>query len=638
MATSGNEELELTAAKNLAGQAANELEQLVLSQDIFAGRFDVAKTNKYDLTPAEQAARVAWNQARGVFLKEFRPRFKAPSASIWDCTNLEDLVSSSIVPPMYSTRPTTTSQRSKVDEQRHKRFYPLTIEKWDEFTGFVDTPFETTALPESIEAPLFTSIIYRATVTNESSEQSFLNVSVFTPFSDAGLMCLPFQVNSKRRLTIGKPDETCYRPPNKGSPDNAQITAVFEAKALQNMLLPNDFKTLKEKYEAAVSHQIDTRDTKRSKDWSQICHPLAQEIAYMVDNGVRYGALFCASKAYFIHLEGSNRDIENVKITDAYIAGQANFLRAWACMIRLANDNPAPLAANGHGGLVIPEGNSWLQSMPIGNDATSASESKDADELDDDDEPHDDDHDHDETSGDGGGNDPGRSGGDTKGSGGGRPHKKLKSPPSPRSPKKQGKQVAELPSPPRLTSSGSAGSEEGNTHSLLLTPPDFSFSLFDFEEGFVNPVDFQTLEIGQLLGVGRNGDVFESFFEGAKVAVKQFDLSKNFDSYKREVEAYMHLKNGPNGVSAWGKLVPTPKFIAQSPSGMVRFLGLEKGRSPEEGDNFDDQFGKVIGKLRTEYDFQPLDYSHGRNVIIVPGDNEQEKLLIIDLECWETAS
>jgi len=140
------------------------------------------------------------------------------------------------------------------------------------------------------------------------------------------------------------------------------------------------------------------------------------------------------------------------------------------------------------------------------------------------------------------------------------------------------------------------------------------------------------------MGVGRNGDVFESSYNGEEIAVKQFDLSKNFDSYKREVEAYVHLHNGATGASAWGELVPTPKFIAQSPSGMVRFLGLQKGRSPEEGEYFDDQFDTVIEKLRTEYDFQPLDYSHGCNCIVVPGDNEQEKLLIIDLEVWENAS
>jgi len=637
MAASDNEEVNLTAAKNMAGQAANELEELVLSQGIFAGRFDVAKTT-YALTREEQQAREAWNQARGKFLKALRPRFKALPTSVWDCTNLADIVSSSIVPPMYSTGPTTTSQRSKVDEQRNKRFYPLTIEKWDDFTDLFDMPFETTELTESIEAPFFTTIIHRATVTNESSEQNFLNATVFTPFSGAGLMCLPFQLGSNRRPTIGKPDETCYRQPNEGSPDKAQITAVFEAKALQNMLLPNDFETLKEKFEAAVKHQIGKRKKSRSKNWSQICHPLAQEIAYMVDNGVRYGALFCASKAYFIHLEGSNRNIENVKITDAYIAGEKNFLRAWACLLRLANaSTPTPSsAATGNDRLEIPGGAgiSWLQSTPIDNYATTS-----ATGIEEQDEHHDEDDDDDEISGSGSGNDPGGSGGDTKGSrGGGPPRKKQKSPSSPRSQKKQGKQTAVLPSPPRLTSSGSAGSEEGNTNSLLLTPPDFSFSRFDFEEGFVDPVDFQTLEIGQLLGVGRNGDVFESSYNGEKVAVKQFDLSKNFDSYKREVAAYMHLSKGPTGVSAWGRLVPTPKFIAQSPSGVVRFLGLQKGRSPEEGDDFGDQFDKVIGKLRTEYDFQPLDYSHGCNVIIVPEDNEPEKLLIIDLEFWKSAS
>jgi hypothetical protein len=80
------------------------------------------------------------------------------------------------------------------------------------------------------------------------------------------------------------------------------------------------------------------------------------------------------------------------------------------------------------------------------------------------------------------------------------------------------------------------------------------------------------------LGRGRNGDVFLSDFNGEAVAVKQFDLSKNFDSYKREVEGYKFLKE------AWGDLVPEPKFIGASTSGMVRFLGLQKGTGPEDED------------------------------------------------------
>ena len=39
------------------------------------------------------------------------------------------------------------------------------------------------------------------------------------------------------------------------------------------------------------------------------------------------------------------------------------------------------------------------------------------------------------------------------------------------------------------------------------------------------------------IGKGSNGDVFETAYDGEKVAVKQFDLSKNFECYERELEA-----------------------------------------------------------------------------------------------------
>jgi len=613
-------------------QMVEELENLVLSQVIFSSRFDVAKT-RYTLTQPVEEAREAWNKSRDDFASKYEDVLLA-NRTVWKCDNQEAIVSSSILPAKYATGTSTTSHRSKCNEHRSNRYYPPTIEKWTEFPVLIDVKFDTSKLPRPVFAPLFRSIMSETTLTNESAEQSFLNEFVFAPFSRAGLMCLPFQVESNRDKLhrdpiIGKPDETCYLKPEEGDDrqSTAKKTAVFEAKALHNMLLPNDFDTLKHDYEGAVRNQM-TKKKARSKNWSQICHPLAQELAYMVDNGVRYGALFCASKAYFIHLSGSERKIDNVKMTDAYIAGQKNFLRAWACVLRLANSCPAPnkdSEIESHS-LELPTGRGigWLLGTPIDVDEMPVTGNEE--QVQPGRDPSDDD-----SSGDVGGSDHGHFGDsdDSKRSGGSSPPTKRKrGDRSPRrSSKQQGAQYASLRSPPRLILSRSAESEKGNTTSLLLTPPTSPFELFDFEVGFVQAIDFRELKIGQLLGVGKNGDVFASNFDGEEVAVKQFDLSKNFESYENEVKAYMHLEG------AWGELVPTPKFIAQSPSGMVRFLGLQKGRIPD-GD-VDGKFNILIRTLKTEYHFQPLDYSHGRNCILVDGDNEQEKLLIIDLELWE---
>jgi hypothetical protein len=62
----------------------------------------------------------------------------------------------------------------------------------------------------------------------------------------------------------------------------------------------------------------------------------------------------------------------------------------------------------------------------------------------------------------------------------------------------------------------------------------FNVECFDFEEGFVDFYDPPDFKIGDVLGRGRNGDVFSGDFNGEAVAVKQFDLSKNFASYRRE--------------------------------------------------------------------------------------------------------
>jgi hypothetical protein len=165
----------------------------------------------------------------------------------------------------------------------------------------------------------------------------------------------------------------------------------------------------------------------------------------------------------------------------------------------------------------------------------------------------------------------------------------------------------------------------------LETPPRCAMSTyepFDFEDHFLPFIDFSGMRVGTLLGSGRNGDVFESTYEDKTVAVKQFDITKNFDSYKREVEGYKYLK------SAWGDLVPTPIFISSSPSGNVRYLAMTKGQLPNEDKDISDALDKVLDRLRTEHKFDHLDSSHGRNCILV-SDGEKEKLLVVDLEHWE---
>lgn len=604
-----------SSAKLFIEKLTNDLEELVLAQALFTQRFDV-KQKRYELTKEERDARNEWNQARDEFL-EIHQDLCAQYAAAFKCKNQEDIVSSSILPAMYNPDPRTTSRRSAFSEKRHKRYYPHELEKWDDFSKLFDDKFDDD-LPKMIKAPLTRSMDSSTTLTNESDEAAFLKEYVFAPFSRSGLMCRSFQTNGHFDAVVGRPDEVCYSI-QRDADTKAQKTLVFEAKSLQNMILPNDFKTLKDHYEEAVRNQIQNEQEQRSKYWSQICHPLAQEFAYMVDNGVRYGALFCACKAYFIHLEGSGNKIDKVKVTDAYIAGQKNFLRAWACVIRAADKSPSVSS------LELPQ-NCWLEKTPIKSAAQAAPgiENHPGETSHEDDEP---------TSNGGSGGGHSKRNPSRNSSRGAPASKKPRRKSPQRTTKKGNTQAALMLSPPQLVPSTSAESEEGDTNwqSVPSTPSDAAlFDLFDFEQDFVKQVDFRTLTIGKVLGRGRNGDVFESEYNGETVAVKQFDLSKNFDSYQKEVEAYVYLKD------AWGELVPTPKFIAESPSGMVRFIGLQKG-TPVDDDTFHEQFGKVIGKLKSDYNFQPLDYSHGCNCVAVDGDNGRKKLLLIDLESWEYA-
>ena len=117
--------------------------------------------------------------------------------------------------------------------------------------------------------------------------------------------------------------------------------------------------------------------------------------------------------------------------------------------------------------------------------------------------------------------------------------------------------------------------------------------------------------------------VFSAEVHGKVHAVKQFDLSKNFGGYEREILAYKHLRG------AWGDLVPTPQFLSASPTGNVRFLGMTMGDVPMQKVTSDD-VQEIQKKLIDNFHFRHLDNSHGRNYITVGG-----KLMMIDFEEWK---
>jgi hypothetical protein len=94
------------------------------------------------------------------------------------------------------------------------------------------------------------------------------------------------------------------------------------------------------------------------------------------------------------------------------------------------------------------------------------------------------------------------------------------------------------------------------------------------------------------------------------VAVKQFDHTKNPRTYETELEAYNRLQDD------WGILVLKPFFISESPSGNVRFLGMQLGRPTSDNEPVADAYANVHAKLKQKYGCQQLDcWSHDKNCV-----------------------
>jgi len=286
------------------------------SLDLFAQAFLVSKT-RLELTEEEIKARVEWNKERRNFIAGNKAALLSGGAS--EVTSVEEFLSSAIIPPCFSA--TMASKRSKHDEERKRRNYPLTLEQWTAFTlaAFSSTTITT---QELLFNPLTKSAQCRLQVANEAQEEVFLHDYIWQPCIDAGLMCnrdnvakIPGQEPSAISAVIGLPDGVEYA--GGDGKTAGRIAAIVEVKSSQNLLLPNQFDQLQNLYKTGVANQRERKSSARSQEWSQVCHPLGQLFAYMVDNNVRFGALCSASKTFFIFFDGKDDSIGTVRITNA---------------------------------------------------------------------------------------------------------------------------------------------------------------------------------------------------------------------------------------------------------------------------------------------------------------------------------
>ncbi|KAL3917684.1 MAG: hypothetical protein SGILL_004597 [Bacillariaceae sp.] len=536
------------------------------------------------------------------------------------CETRHEFLQCSILPMALST---IGVKRSTYYEQRKNYVYPSSLNDW---SPGLSIPFEDMSLEESVANPLFTSACQHKYAIDEATEQAFLQYNVWDPLAAAGLRAGITELEENGATEVpfvyGLPDEKSYRFSSTDKKD-ASISCVVEVESTQDLVIPWEFAEMKERYEKAVAHEKENQSEDRSRYWSQIGRPFAQLFGYMLDNNVRFGALCSSHRTYFAFLNEAGE----MNVTGAWFTGNRNFLKAWAAFLRLADEYNYGSTTS----ISFPDG--WLQRTPIKTEQTSVAC---ADYNGDNEGDHD------------GRKDDSRDEGDT-----GRARKRANRSSSNNAGKKKQRStsngasetteavdfVASFGQPqPTPALDGCDGREQPlQPLRRLETPvlgPRSCYELFDCDEGFVEFIDWSLLRVGARLGSGRNGDVFQALHKGEQIAIKQFDLNKNWASYEREVLAYKYLKK------VWGKLVPTPKLISASPSGNVRYLGMTLGAPPTGDDDEHKEFCKKISILKTEHHFHHLDAFSGERgpepfITVNDGDNGGKKVLVIDLEWWE---
>jgi hypothetical protein len=164
--------------------------------------------------------------------------------------------------------------------------------------------------------------------------------------------------------------------------------------------------------------------------------------------------------------------------------------------------------------------------------------------------------------------------------------------------------------------------ERNSVHGRPLSIP--WVNLKDFHIGKESPI-----------GCGRNGAVFRATWKGMDVALKQFDVrtTAGQSAYDTELLAYSRLQD------AYGKFVPKPMFLSESPSGGVQFLALQMGREVRAGNSADEKIAhmsfreSLLDKLRNKYGIRHNDPHN--NFVILQNKAGKDHLAMIDFEDWE---
>jgi len=236
------------------------------------------------------------------------------------------------------------SSRSQLKESRRGRRYPETVNAWKEFHQLVEAfqPVHRALRPRVSDIFQFSSSITneKMSLSDEKAEENYMLLVL-----KKSLMMADLMGTITTRGGLGKPDALTLRTSMEVDlPSSDDIGLIAEFKSTHNLPMPLSADAVALAYNEAY-HAVITERGGRSATWARVCHPIGQLLGYMAENGRRYGVLSSATRAYFLTIQGNGADAR-VYISSAFLVGQQNFLRAWACAHALACEQSEPIVAN----------------------------------------------------------------------------------------------------------------------------------------------------------------------------------------------------------------------------------------------------------------------------------------------------
>lgn len=273
------------------------------------------------LTEIEEEGRTDWNAA----LNAIKVHYATAEFPLVDTTTV--LLNQRLVAPNMGF--TNLTARSTSAESRKGRRYPPpeAVSFWNEFDKEMReyVPEERALNPREYDFFLIMNEANQTTVNSEATEQAYLLQALTKTLKTSGILGQILQ----GAAGFGMIDFSLMKRDVK-----EKAAVIGECKSTHNLLLPSDGEVIVEKYKEAFRKVITNRE-RRTPAWSHMCHPLGHLLGCMVDNECQFGALTTATRTYFVHVSGSN---SQVRVSNAYFIGEADYLRAWAFVYDKGNN------------------------------------------------------------------------------------------------------------------------------------------------------------------------------------------------------------------------------------------------------------------------------------------------------------